>query len=504
MIGYRMSLLLSILSGLLLIPIFPAGNIDMLAWFALIPLMHVINDKNAPWAALYAFVAGFTAYAGILYWIFPLVKSNTGSVIQSVACLVSLSMYLALFVAVWAGIVVFCRRQSLPVYMLIVGATWVALEYARTYLFTGFPWALIGYSQYRAFWLLPIVRDTGVYGVSFLVISVNALLYKLLLFRQTRNSLFTAFAIFSVLIALRFIGPIPSISPGVSSGQIVVGVIQPCIEQVKKWDKQFQNEILTTYESLADAISTLSPRFIVWPETIVPGFLPTDTYSTDWAISLVKRTKTANVIGTPYADPNGAFYNASVVVNKEGTALGVHRKTHLVPFGEFVPFRSILQPFFGILGMMGDFNRGTEYLPINIDSLKLGISICSENMFGDCARKLTKNGSTILINQTNDAWFFDTAAPEQHFVMNVFRAVENNRPVIVAGNTGVSGIISPQGLITKRTAVFTKTMFVAAVTPQTALTFYTAYGDVFAVSCCLIVLLFILWRIICLIKCKKS
>ncbi|MEI8218203.1 MAG: hypothetical protein WCG51_04055, partial [Elusimicrobiota bacterium] len=120
-----MSLLLSILSGLLLIPIFPAGNIDMLAWFALIPLMHVINDKNAPWAALYAFVAGFTAYAGILYWIFPLVKSNTGSVIQSVACLVSLSMYLALFVAVWAGIVVFCRRQSLPVYMLIVGATWV-------------------------------------------------------------------------------------------------------------------------------------------------------------------------------------------------------------------------------------------------------------------------------------------------------------------------------------------------------------------------------------------
>ncbi|MGA2090705.1 MAG: apolipoprotein N-acyltransferase [Endomicrobiales bacterium] len=499
-----MTILLSVISGLLLITIFPLGNIDLLAWVALICLMRSIENVSVRRAALLGFVTGFTAYAGILYWIVPLVKFNCQSTFQAIICLAALAAYLALYVAVWAALVAYVRLTSWLKYVLFSAVAWTALEYARTYVLTGFPWALLGYSQFRAGWILPLARYTGVYGVSWVVVAVNAVLFQWFVVRARRGWVIAGIILSLGVICLRVIIQIPSQSFNPGDRRILVGIMQPSIEQYQKWNDAYRATILATYDAMADEITMRAPQIIVWPETLVPGFLPVDSFSQQWVETLVKRTGVINVIGTPYVGHDGASYNASIVLDGHANVLGVHRKTHLVAFGEYVPLRSIFEPFFGILNTLGDFQRGKQYLPIDADSLRLGISICSENMFGDIARKLTKNGATLLINETNDAWFFNTAAPEQHFIMNVFRAVENNRAVIVSGNTGVSGSISSDGYIMHRTAVFTKTWITVPITKKTRLTFYTKHGDIFAIVCCAITALFMLWRIICLIKCRKS
>jgi apolipoprotein N-acyltransferase len=271
-----------------------------------------------------------------------------------------------------------------------------------------------------------------------------------------------------------------------------VGVVQPSIDQYKKWDQAYEQEIKDTYSDLLDTLSESNPDIIIWPETAVPGFLPANRELYGWVRSIAKKTGAYNLIGAPYNNGDNEFYNASILFGPEGEMLGVHKKTHLVPFGEYVPFRSELAPYFGILNTLGDFKWGKNYDAFAVKSIMWASTICSENFFCGTVRRFVLNGAEIIVNQTNDAWFLKTAAAQQHFIMNVFRAIENRRPIVVAGNTGISGVVSPAGDISQQTELFERTVFTAKVSPSRKITFYTKYGDIFSQLCILIALIILL------------
>jgi apolipoprotein N-acyltransferase len=378
-------------------------------------------------------------------------------------------------------------------YSLFAASLWVSLEFLRTYIFTGFPWALLGYSQWSFLPVIQISEYTGVYGVSFLIIWVNAGIFQ---FLKTKRWV-SFYALLCVFLAAMVFGYSKLIVNRYSSPPYIsVAVIQANIDQYKKWDTNYEKEIIDTYNSLIAKASQHNPDLIIWPETAIPGYLPSNALLYAWVNELAKQTKTYHLVGTPYYDGGSDYFNSVILFNSEGEIMGWHKKTHLVPFGEFIPFRKILEPYFSVLNTLGDFTRGKDMKVLSVKSVLWGVTICSENFFGNTVRKTVKNGAEILTSQTNDAWFFQTAAPMQHFVMNVFRAVENRRTVVVCGNTGVSGVVEPNGSISKTVPMFTKTYFITRIEPRRKLTFYTMWGDVFSMLCVLITLIMMVSSII--------
>lgn len=479
------------LSGTLYFLSFPPANLYYLAWVALVPLILLINGRSMRFSFAAAFLAGLVANSGIFYWLYKMLLFNTGSVLQSAAATLALTVYLSLYFGVWAMLISY-TKLNLSVFRFSVFASclWVALEYMRSYFLTGFPWALLGLSQAQCLPVCQISEFTGAYGVSFIIVFFSAGTAH---FIKTTKKFIPYLLLVSALLIFFLFGKILQINSALEGNPYVtVGVVQGNIDQYKKWDANYENEIKTVYAGLTAELSRSNPDIIIWPETAVPGYLPVNMYLYEWVRGVVKQTKTYNLIGTPYNNGDKDYFNAAVLFGPEGEILGVHKKTHLVPFGEYVPFRKALMPYFGILNTLGDFNRGVQFNVFPVKSILWAGTICSENFFGDTVRRFVLNGAEVIVNQTNDAWFFKSAAAEQHFMMNVFRAIENRRPVVVSGNTGVSGVVNPEGRVLKRTELFERTAFISKISPARRLTFYTLFGDIFAQICILVVLIMIL------------
>ncbi|MHB9154926.1 MAG: apolipoprotein N-acyltransferase [Endomicrobiales bacterium] len=480
--GKAAPIFLSVLSGTLVFLSFPDPGLSFLAWAAFIPLLLALPGRSAKDAFFYGLLTGLAANCGVLYWIFPMIRFNTGSLLQACVCLLLLAGYLALYFGAWALALRSAGRRtsSVLLYSLFAAALWVALEYARTHFLTGFPWALLGYSQWRFIPLIQISEFTGVYGVSFLIIFVNVLAARIFT-TQRYSALIPVLPALALIVLWGYSARTEYAAP--HGAKTTIAVIQGNIDQYKKWDEAYEQEIIDTYSSLVREASALRPALVVWPETAVPGFLPVDRRLYSWVSGLARETGAYQLAGTPFNDGGRDSYNSVLLFGPQGGLAGWHKKTHLIPFGEYVPLRKILEPFFGILNALGDFNRGDEHNVLAAGSLKWGPSICSENFFGGIVRRFVRNGADILVNQTNDAWFFRTSAPAQHFIMNVFRAVENRRTVVVSGNTGISGIVAPSGEVGRQLPIFTRGYFTAEVAPCRTVTFYTRWGDVFALLC---------------------
>lgn len=473
---------LALLTGLLVFLSFPKPSLFPLAWVALIPLIYVSQRESAAAAFAYGSLSGFTASAGMFYWIFSVVRGNTGSVIQGIICLAALCAYAALYYGAWAYVLNRVKDSvSLMRFSLFAASLWVSLEYLRTYLFTGFPFGTLGYSQWQFLSLIQISQFTGVFGVSFLIVIVNVGIYRLITTKRVLPFALLAFFIACCLVMGVVLLNRNSVAP---PPYMKVAVLQGNVDQYKKWDRAYVSEIVGGYSTLVRKAAATGPDLVIWPETAVPGYLPADPYLFSWVSGLARETATYQVIGAPYYNGSGSsYYNASFLFGPQGEVLNWHKKEHLVPFGEFVPFRKMLLPFFKVFDTMGDYTPGDSPTVFSVKSVLWGPTICSENFFGGMARGAVLRGAEVLLNQTNDAWFYRTSAAEQHFTMNVFRAVENRRCVVVAANTGYSGVIEPTGGISAKTKLFETGTLTARVGPMKKVTFYTWWGDVFAVIC---------------------
>ncbi|MBN1621471.1 MAG: apolipoprotein N-acyltransferase [Endomicrobiales bacterium] len=490
------SVLLAILSGLLIFVSFPKTNLYLFAWVSLIPLLIILSKKEIGLfkALLFGFFVGLMAYSGLLYWIYPTINYNTHSWKQAILCLMLLAGYMSVYLAIWSFLIQVIRPTvSVFRFTLFASSLWVTLEYIRTYLFTGFPWVLLGYSQWKFLPVIQMAEYTGVYGISFLIVWVNVGIFRLIKTKRWLPFLGLLFAfVFIVVFGLVRLNQIYFSSPP----YITVAVLQGNIDQYKKWDTEYEKEIMQTYDTLVLDASKYHPDLIIWPETAVPGYLPSNAYMYSWVSKLAQKTDTYHLVGTPYYNGGMDYFNSMLLFGPEGEILEWHKKVHLVPFGEYIPYRMILEPYFSILNTLGDFTPGDRLSALSIKSVLWGTTICSENFFGEISRQLVKNGAEILTNHTNDAWYFKTSAPYQHFIMNIFRAIENRRAVIVCGNTGVSGVVEPSGFVSKEIPIFETTYFLTRVEPRKDISFYTTFGDLFSKACAIITVLMLMLYLI--------
>lgn len=485
---------LLILSAVLLVLSFPPFSLGFAAWFSFVPLFWALDGEGKRRGFALGYIYGFVFFLGTVNWVIHSMYHYGGvPILASVLVMLTLVAYLSLFPAVFGLFFAASSGASVAARVILAPSLWAALEYLRGYLFTGFPWAVLGYTQAHYLPVIQIADNTGVWGVSFLVVAVNAAVFFVARAYAKKERLPVWEAL---VVALMFIS---TVSYGVltirgvdgameSWSKIKAGVLQGSIDQGVKWDKSYQQKTLDIYRALSVNASGAGARLLVWPETAIPFYFEADKVKNGFIGDIVRDTGSYLLTGSPSYNYNRAsgtteYFNSAYLVSPEADVIGRYDKVHLVPFGEYVPLRSIL-PFEKLTAGVGDFSSGPGPLPIRFEGGGIGVLVCFESIFPELARLEVKNGATVLVNITNDGWFGRTAAPYQHFEMSVLRAVENKTFVLRAANTGISAVIDPVGRIRKKTRLFEK----AAIVDEIGLrhsrpTFYTAYGDVFAYLC---------------------
>ncbi|HSF69695.1 MAG TPA: apolipoprotein N-acyltransferase [Nitrospira sp.] len=513
-------ILLAATTGILLPYCFPKYDVGLLAWVALVPL-HIALDgvsrrSHAFWLG---WLAGIISSTGIMAWVVTAMHTyGKVPVVFSYGIMLLLTAYLGLYVALYsAGVVWF--RMLVPRYGLFAApCLWVAMELLRTYLLSGLPWSLLGYSQYRQLDLIQIADHLGVYGVSFLIVLTNVALAELYLwimplFRGFRPSrlpweLVTTAAMLVGLSWAYSTSLIATEAVERPNATLRVGVVQPNIDQAVKWDQAYREETLRRYDRLTESFG-YGTDLVVWPEAATPFIFEREpVYHLELA-GMANRAAAPLLFGSPAvrfdADRKPFLLNSAYLLSPDGQLLGRYDKQHLVPFGEYIPLKSSVLFFLEkMVEGIGDFQAGPGPTilsfqrkeaddPATARRLKFGVAICYEVIFPDLVRRMAIGGAEFLVTITNDAWFGDSSAPFQHFSMVVFRSVENHLAFARAANTGISGFIDPFGRIIEASPIFVQTALQADIPVRQTKTFYSRHGDVFAYGCMIISLLFCLY-----------
>jgi apolipoprotein N-acyltransferase len=474
------------LTGVLLFLSFPKFGCGVIAWVALVPLLIALRGKGLREAMILGFTAGLIFHAGILYWItYVVVKYGSLSLTLGLAAMLLLCAYLSLYTAAFAaGCVLF--RTSAP--LLAAPLLWTGLEFVRGWIFTGFPWEALAYSQYRYLPLIQIADITGPAGLSFMIVAVNTLLCQALITKRAsmRLGFIAAIAVVFLLLSGYGLWRLADVrAETTESAAIPVSLIQGNIDQNLKWNPRYQRDTVEAYLSQSARYLPPAGGVIVWPETAVPFYFQDDGPLQRRILAFARDHRVWIVLGSPtYADQalGTNFANSAFVVDPAGRIAGRYDKVHLVPYGEYVPLRRYF-PFIGKLAVgVGDFHPGRGYFPLSVDGHRLGILICYEGIFPAAGTDYKRRGAEMLVNITNDAWFGPTSAPYQHLSMTVFRAVETRMSLCRSANTGISAFISPTGQITKKTGLFVRSGLSGEVRLPGMKTFYSTYGDFFAYS----------------------
>lgn len=485
-------------TGLMLTAAFPDSSLFYLAFAALVPLLVSLESMTAKQSFYAGFTAGFFHFITLIYWIVPTITVYGGlHPILAISVLILLCLYLALYLG---GFAFFVKKLDLPPLFLPLGGAcvWVGLEFIRSHALTGFPWGVLGYSQYSNRLLVQVADLTGVLGISFLIVMCNFLLAQVFLYLRKTPGQRTGTGK-ALLVTLCYTLVLGGVSLGYGRVRLqtidrliqaapspVICVVQGNIRQDLKWDKSFKNATLDRYGRLSLAAVEKNPDLIIWPETALPFYYGYDQVYSDKVDRLVQEAKTHFLVGSPALETreeNQRFYNRAHMLNPLSQVIGTYDKTHLVPFGEYVP----LEPYLSFLGKLteqaGNFSPGDKaFIPLAFKDHKTGVLICFEILFPAIAAEFVKNGADILTTLTNDAWFGYTSAARQHFSIAVLRAVENRRSVVRAANTGISGFIDPTGQAMETTRLFTTTSITQPVPALSEISFYTRYGDLVAIA----------------------
>ncbi|MFH0828152.1 MAG: apolipoprotein N-acyltransferase [Candidatus Omnitrophota bacterium] len=507
----RKDLFLTVLSAILLALSFPRFNLEFLAWFAFIPLFFAAENASLRKAFFLFFICGLVFWAVTIWWLIHVTLPGT----------IFLILYLALFFGIFGFILNAVRRTQYAVRLFFIPAIWVLLEYARGHLLTGFPWALLGYSQYLNLPFIQIADIFGAWGVSFAVMMVNAAVYSvigcwlsglgkikgnggarcLISGKKTIAYEVIKIALLPVLVILCILSygfyklnrmPITG-----AREPVKVSVIQGNIARDLEWFAASHEDIVNKYRLLSLLALKEKPDLIVWPEAALPGILEEESVNLEKVRELSMQSGVPFLFGS-VTNRGDAYYNSALLVSGKGEVAGWYDKLHLVPFGEYIPLRNIF-PFLQSIVPIGDETPGSEYTVFSIGQglrPKFSVLICFEDVFPELSRQFRKKGAQILINITNDSWFKDTFAPYQHFQASVFRAVENRIYILRSANTGISGFISPEGkIISLVKDDFGREVFVDGYKTekifvgQEAQSFYTRFGDLAIISLCALITL---------------
>jgi apolipoprotein N-acyltransferase len=486
-------------------------------------------------AFLLGYSCGILWYAGTCYWIYNTMRQYGGvGTAAALGLLLLFCLYLALYHGLFGLLIGLLANAPNGAgsessraaaggpglghrrVLLLAPFVWVAVELARTRI-TGFPWDLLGISQVDNIALARISTVTGVYGLSFEIMVVNTALAAALVIRGERGQrsrrqplLLATIVAVALLQGGRWIVP-PPLAAGRSARLVQENVP---ILQGGDWTKEYfestlqdlarvslNNSGLNNSASSApvqgkSSLTSLPvpshPDVIVWPESPAP-FYTTDPVFRDAVSNIAREAQTWMLVGSLGVRNAGErreratqLYNSASLVSPGGEWVGRYDKMHLVPFGEYVPFKRVFGFAGGLTKEVGDFSSGTSRAPLQAGDSKLGVFICYESIFPDEIRQLAANGAEVLVNLSNDGWYGDSGAYAQHLKQARMRAVENNRWLLRDTNTGVTAAIDPYGRIVATIPRKIRATLDAPYALTNVTTFYTRHGDWFAYLCAII------------------
>lgn len=467
-----MNLLLSLATGAILVLIFPRFNFTWLAPFALTPLLIAcVRESNWKRRFLYGWASGTLFWFFVCIWIqFVLeVHGGMGRWLGWFAFLlfaILKGLHTALFAALAGGLL---RTKWAP---LLVAALWTAIEFAHgslglAWLGLGFAWLDLGNAAID-FRSLPLFASiTGVYGISFILAAISTT-PVVALARKSWQPLIPL-----LMVPLFLFRPPLYTGPATESVQ----VLQPNIDTEARWTEQSFADL---ERRLADLSLDESAPLIVWPEAPAP-FSPDRPNFKNYISGIAQSAHASLLFGGIAYTSDDAPLNSAFILNPSGEITARYDKIQLVPFGEYIP------PAFGwvnrITGEGGDFVPGTRVIPFAANGHNLGVFICYESAFPGLVRRFTAGGAQLLVNISNDGYFGDSAAREQHLSLARMRAVENNRWLLRATNDGITAMIDPEGRITETIPQHIETSEIMHFNYMSELTPYARYGDWFAWAC---------------------
>ncbi len=485
--------LLCILSGLMLSASFPPSNLHWMAWFSIIPFLISLENTDYREAFRRGLIFGIVHYITLIYWVYIAIHQyGYLNPIISASCMLLLCFYMSLYKGIFS--LLYTVIKGVRFWPFICASLWVGLEYVMGWALSGFPWCLVGYTQFQNLHIIQIADILGVYGISFIIILVNSILAGMFIEQLKRRKLvFLLEVLITVALGVTFIiygiYSLSRYNKKDTQGQRIlkVAIVQGNIDQSIKWNPAYQEETIEKYQALTYSSRDFNPCLVVWPETAIPFFFQNQELSLANKIKeMAINEKTWMIFGSPaYRDTEKGtvYYNRAYVLSPEGIVKGYYDKVHLVPFGEYIPLRRLFPIFRGLVQATGEFEPGKSLSPLKVKDIDAGVLICYEAIFPELSSELVRKGADLLINLTNDAWFGLSSAPYQHLSMAVLRAVENRRPLIRAANTGISAFINPDGRILSESGLFVEDVLLGEVSINTirGLTVFTRYGYIFPI-----------------------
>jgi apolipoprotein N-acyltransferase len=504
--------LLAILSAGLQVVIFPLPGFYWLAWVAVAPLLIALLRARpagalqvdaavklapaSPWQGFFlGYLCGILWCGGTCYWVFDTMHRYGGLPVPMAAlALILFCMYIGIYQGLFGFLVALVAgRGSMPRRALVSAPfLWVAVELARTRI-TGFPWELLGYAQTANVALTRMATLTGVYGLSFEIVLVNSAFAAAFLVEKTRRKrlLLAAFGAALALQAGQWaIGP-----PHAATDRAAL-LVQPNIPIATSWTEDYFQSTLNDLSKVSLNPPGAKPGehegLIVWPESPSP-FYTNDPRFRDPVSELAKQSGSWLIAGSigirptmDNGDRGSQIFNSAALVSPQGEWTARYDKVHLVPFGEYLPFPRLFAFAGGLTKEVGEFQRGASRDPLMAGDERLGTFICYESIFPNEVRQFVLRGADVLVNISNDGWYGDSGAWSQHLQQTRMRAIENNRWLLSATNTGLTAAIDPWGRIMAQVPRKERTALVAPYALVSSTTFYTRHGDWFACLCAII------------------
>ncbi len=488
--GWLLAALSGVIAGFTYPTVFAGYMLPDLGWmafFAWVPLFLAIRSARPRAAFAKSFFAGLFHYGIAMYWLYTAMNSFGGlsptlSVLALLLLVAVLSAYFGIifWLSQWI-----CRKNSLAA-LWVRPFVWVGIEYLRGHVPAGgFPWSQIGYSQGGFLHFIQSADLFGVYGVTWLLVFCNEALAEIVVRwrRGERPRALKTAGIAAVLVLANLAYGRYRIANGlaVPTRTLKVGVVQGNIPQEEKWQRSAAARILETFQSGTTLLEQKGATLILWPEASMPYDLAYDAPEVSYDLGAER----ADILfGTISRSSQGSerkrdrpYHNTALLVDAGGRLLGYYHKRHLVPFGEYVPWKDFL--FFArkMTAQVGEMMPGSDYYPLKYQDSLLGVLICYEDIFPEISRLMVEKGANVLINITNDAWYGRSSAAYQHQVFSQFRAVETRRALIRATNTGLSSQIDRLGRVQWQGGLFTREDILSSLPFYDDLSPYVRSGD---------------------------
>ncbi len=443
------------------------------AWLAIAGLavafyLVATSQRRPVWGLGYVFGLG---YAGLgVYWIFVSIsRYGGGPVPASLATPIFVALFALLpMIALWLGRRLGSGRSDWTA-ALTLPLTWVVVEWVRSWLFTGATWLAVGYSQIDQ-GVAALAPVLGLFGVSLVVALVAGALAAVVISPSRWRTGWLA-----VIVAVYFgSGLLDRIAWTSPDGEpLAFAMVQGNVPPDQKWQASSRRETLRYYT--ARTREHLGKPLVIWPETAVPAFYR--RVRDGWLAPLAEeagRAGTDVITGIPRVDDERQLYNAVMVLDQPERA---YHKRHLVPFGEYVPFRGWLGGLLDFVGApLGDISPGDEATRLSAAGVEVGVSVCYEVTFGDEVADTVPEAG-LLLNVSNDGWFGDSSAPYQHLQIARMRSLEAGRPMLRSTNTGITALVGADGRVRQRAPMFQRAVLTGRVQPRVGATPYSRWED---------------------------